>query len=232
MIGKMLNTLFPKHELDFLKFLEIKEDTRIMDVGCGSGRLLHFLGDQGMKYLLGVDPFIEKDIVLANGVHIQRATLQQQSGEWDILMFHHSFEHVPDPLETLSVAAKLLRPGGTCVISIPIVTEGAWKRYGVHWVQLDAPRHICLHSIQSLTLLGSRCDLEVTNIFFNSSEFQFWGSEQYKKGLPLLDPQTKTVRPNPALFSNSDMKRFRREARMLNRRSEGDCAFFFLKKPF
>lgn len=72
---------------------------------------LRYLGYTG---LLGVDPYIEADLA-QNGVIVKRQTLDATTGEWDLIMFHHSLEHMPDQPGTLAAARRLLAPGGTCV---------------------------------------------------------------------------------------------------------------------
>lgn len=64
-------------------------------------------------------------------------------------MFHHSFEHIADPFETLCSVRRLLS-SGTCLIRIPIVDSWAWENYGVNWIQIDAPRHF-------FSLLKKKC---------------------------------------------------------------------------
>ena len=85
-------------------------------------------------------------------------------------MFHHSFEHLPDPIETLERVYRLMPSGGNCLIRIPLVSSEAWKKYGPHWVQLDAPRHFFLYSIESLKLNLKLRKLFMTPMNSNSGE--------------------------------------------------------------
>src|SRR5256885_2327700 len=71
-------------------------------------------------------------------------------GSWNMVMFNHSFEHLPEPVQVLRRVARLLSPDGVCVIRIPVAGSYAWRRYREDWVQLDAPRHLFLHTTASL----------------------------------------------------------------------------------
>lgn len=42
-----------------------------------------------------------------------------------------------------------------CLLRLLIVPSQAWREYGVHWVQLDEPRHLYLHSVDSLRAVAA-----------------------------------------------------------------------------
>src|SRR6185436_10142585 len=113
----------------------------ILDVGAGAGKLLLDLNFLGFRNLVGVDPFIEKDIYHPSGVKILKKELKEMDQEFDLVMFNHSFEHMPEPLAILRKAHQLVRPGHFLVVRIPLAGSFAWRKYGVDWMALDAPRH-------------------------------------------------------------------------------------------
>lgn len=229
-IGKLLCRKYPHEELNLLSKINIKLNWRILDVGCGSGSLLHSLKEIGFRKLLGIDPFIDHDIERVNGLRIEKKYIHDLNGQWDLIMFHHSFEHVTDPLNVLHSVYKILAKGGICLISIPIVPSYAWEHYGINWVQLDAPRHFFLHSKKSLEILAEKSNLEIINIIYNSNEFQFWGSEQYLKGIPLKSKNSYSVDPSKSIFSANQIKEFKSFAEQLNKECKGDSAAFYLQK--
>ena len=116
------------------------------------------------------------------------------------------------------------------MIRIPVVSSFAWEDYGVHWVQLDAPRHFFLHSLDSLRILARKEKFHIEDIVFDSDEFQFWGSEQYKNGISLRSEKSYSMNPAQSIFNQEQIDRFRRKAMQLNRDARGDQAVFYLKK--
>lgn len=100
----------------------------VLDVGCGSGLNLLMLRDCGFTNLLGVDPFISKPLVYSGGLRIEKCDLQAVQGKFSLIMFHHVFEHLPNPLETLCKARQLLSPGGQILIRIPLSDSLAAKK--------------------------------------------------------------------------------------------------------
>lgn len=202
---------------------------RILDVGCGAGRLLYLLSLAGWRRGYGVDPFLPEDLCYANGLKVQRGSLDEVEGGWDLIMFHHSFEHVPDPLASLRAAAQRLTRTGTCVLRIPVADCEAWRRYGADWVQLDAPRHLHLFTRKSIEILAAQAGLRVVGVAHDSYEIQFWGSEQYRRDIPLFAEGSFRWGNGAPIFSPAQIKQWQQESERLNRAGAGDQAVFYLK---
>lgn len=230
--GYILGLIMPSGIKDFSFFHElsfpINRKTRILDIGCGAARLLYSLSELGFKNILGIDPFISENINYKNGLTIKKADIHNIPGEWDLITFHHSFEHMPEQLKILKAASSLLSPAGQIVIRIPIVSSYAWHHYGVNWVQADAPRHLFLHSVESIKYLTELAGMRVDKIIYDSSEFQFWGSEQYMRGISLFDKASYLINKENSIFSESQIQEFRLKATQLNRTFQGDQAIFYL----
>lgn len=230
LIGKLLYGKYPRGDLRCLSSLPVTKDTSILEVGCNIGALLHSLRELGMKHLLGVDPFIPKDIDYENGLIIQKKEIHDVDGKWDIIMFHHSFEHMSDPATTLETVFRLLTPNGCCVIRIPIASSYAWNHYRVNWVQLDAPRHFFLHSVESMIILADQAKLDLYKVVYDSTSFQFWGSEQYIEDIPLTDNRSYSQNAKASIFSKREISAFAKRAKDLNESKQGDQAIFYLRR--
>ncbi|MBS1581103.1 MAG: class I SAM-dependent methyltransferase, partial [Bacteroidetes bacterium] len=194
----------------------------ILDVGCGSGALLLLLQRCGFTDLTGADPFIQADITYPGGPHIHRCELKDVDRTFDLILLNHAFEHMPDPLGTLRDIQAHLVPGGQALIRIPVAGSYAWEHYGEHWVQLDAPRHFFLHTERSIRLLAERTGLALEHVTYDSTAFQFIGSEKYLRGLRL-------DQDDPAL-TPAIRKKFAAQAKRLNAEGRGDTASFYLRK--
>ena len=229
-IGLILNKIYPAHHFDMMIKANINIDARILDVGCGSGSLLRTLNDIGFNRLYGVDPFIKEDIEYDNGVKIVKKHIFDLEDEFDLIMFNHSFEHISNQKETLDSVYRLLSENGKCILRIPTVSSYAWEKYNVNWVQLDAPRHFFLHSINSIKLLALNSGLILKDYFYDSTAFQFWGSEQYLRGIPLNSIDSYEKNPKKSIFSKNEIKSFKKKAKKLNDNNLGDqVALYFAK---
>ena len=232
-VGRLMQRIQPHDKLPSLRHADVSLDSKILDVGCGAGHLLHSMQEAGFKNLLGIDPFNSKELNYDNGLNIQPKSIHDMSGsnEWNLIMFNHSFEHVFDQHDVLEKVMTLLKPGGICMIRIPTVTSWAWRSYGVDWVQLDAPRHLFLHSMQSMNVLAEQKGFKLENVVYDSFAFQQWGSEQYKKDIALHDENSYAVNPDKPPFSEADIREFETHSKELNASKSGDQAAFYLRKP-
>jgi SAM-dependent methyltransferase len=205
----------------------LDRDARILDVGAGAGHTLFTFHDWGFRYLLGVDPYIHGDLRYGNGVVVLRAELHEVDGTFDLVMFHHSFEHVGDPAATLAAARARLSPAGRILIRMPVAGD-SWRRYGADWVELDAPRHLHVHTVDSLRHLARSTGLELRETVWETDGFELWGSEQYRRDIPLTDPRSHDVGGRGEVFSRREMRGFERRARKLNRTARAGRASFWL----
>jgi SAM-dependent methyltransferase len=219
--SRLIRSLFPNRKLLPLLGLGLGHDSRILDVGCGSGWRLYALRESGFLNTMGVDPYLENDLMYANGLQVLKKTVSEVEGLWDVVMFHHSLEHIPDQVSALRAAAGLLRPGGTCLIRVPVASSYAWEFYREHWYQIDAPRHFYLHSYGSMKLLAEQCGLELRSTECDSTLDQFRTSELYKRGFRSL---------REAGFTRQQKSDWKRRAAELNREGRGDQAVFYFGK--
>ena len=230
-IGQFIHARYPKPALQSLRFLQLAPTSRILDVGCGAGTLLYSLRELGMQNLLGIDPFNAEDITYENGVRVLKRDIFDIQGTYDLVMFHHAIEHMAQPAETLVKTAALLKKKGYCLLRMPIVSSFAWEYYGVHWVQLDAPRHFYLHSHKSIQILTERVGLKLRHVAYDSTAFQFWGSEQYARNIPLRHRRSYLENPDASIFSKKEIAQFAQQAEEYNRAHRGDSACFYFQKP-
>lgn len=200
------------------------QDSEILDVGSGTGRLLFALRREGLARLTGIDPYVEQDLAYPNGIRIWKRSIEEMDGEFDLLMFHHSLEHVPDPLSALREARRLLRPGRFAVVRLPVAGSWAWREYRECWLNLDPPRHLWLPTPLGMRLLAERAGLALERHEFDSADIQFWGSELYRRGIPMN-------RFSQHYPPEAEVRAYLQRAGELNRAGEGDQATFYLRRP-
>ena len=116
------------------------------------------------------------------------------------------------------------------MIRTPVVPNFAWEKYKTFWVALDAPRHLFIHSINSLSILSKQAGFKILNIVYDSTALQFIGSEQYSQGIPLKSRHSYKINPKKSIFSDEDIRHFEENANELNKNKIGDQACFFLHK--
>jgi SAM-dependent methyltransferase len=235
LVGALIAALMPKRfvraaigdVVRMLGHLALERDARILDVGCGGGALLDRLARAGFTNLSGADPFIAADGESPLGVPLMKRYLSEVTGEFDLIMFNHSLEHMPDPVATLKTACEKLATGGICLVRLPTTSSEAWTIYGADWVQIDAPRHIVIPSRQGMALAADAVGLQVEKSFDDSIAFQFIGSEAYRRDVTLTDPKfnQKIIR----FFGPKQVWDWEKRSEWLNRQGRGDQAGFVLR---
>lgn len=229
--GRLYNRRFPAPPVpDWLRPAGLSLTDHVLEVGSGLGHRLWHLSYSGFSHLTGIDPYIRQDVHYPNGVAVLRRTLPEVEGLYDFIMLHHALEHMPEQLDTFGQLRRLLRPGKMLLLRIPVAGGHAWRKYGSDWVQLDAPRHLFLHTERSIAVLARQTGFAVEQVSYDSTGFQFWGSEQYRRGVPLVAPGAAEIKPRSNLFTAEELQEFEAEARRLNEARQGDQACFYLRK--
>jgi SAM-dependent methyltransferase len=191
-------------------------ESRILDLGCGGGVLLSRMRSFGFSDLTGADPYAPGEIDLP-GFRVRRAELAAIEDKFDLIMMHHTLEHVADPRTTLIAARERLRPGGKVLVRLPLAGSAAHRKFGADWFNLDAPRHLAIPSVAGMERVAARAGLRLVHRGFDSVESGFSASENYRKNL--AGPEAKKT-PRARKRAN------RRLAREMDARGEGDSGVF------
>lgn len=230
-LGSLLSIGYKMPEqFQWMKDTHARYDSAILDIGTGNGYLLARLFQVGFTNLTGIDPFINESHEYGQ-VRIWKKDIYQVTEQYDVVMMHHSLEHMFQPQNVLEQAMKITRPGGSVMIRIPIMGNYGWQTYGEYWCGIDAPRHIFIPSEKQMRRLAEDAGFVIEKFYYDSSDYLIWSSEQYKMGMPLHDPRSHMFNSKNSLFSKNDIQRFRAIMKKENERGNGDTAVVCLRKP-
>lgn len=235
--GKFVSLIkdFQHGSLDAFMKLKMPSNTNILDVGSGNGYLLFELSLLNYKNLMGVDPFIEKDVLCGtyNVLKKEVFDIDSKKYKFDIIMLNHSFEHMKEPQAVPNKIFELLENDGICMIRIPTVSSYAWNQFKEDWIHADPPRHLYLHSVKSIRLLLNNAKMKIVDWYTDSVALQFLGSIQVSKGIYLLAENsyyTCNGNYSKTIFSSDEIKKYESEADMLNKEKRGDYLVIIAKK--
>ncbi|WP_168800530.1 class I SAM-dependent methyltransferase [Cellulomonas telluris] len=149
----------------------------VLDVGCATGYLGQALGSLGCRVVgIEVDPVsaaearerlaevLEADI---DGVPLDEVVGDRR---FDVVVLADVLEHLVRPEVLLSSVARVLRPGGVVVASVPNVTHGSLRlallqgRWDYRDTGLLDRTHLRFYSRTSLVALFAECGFTVTDL--------------------------------------------------------------------
>ncbi len=233
LLGSLLALKFkPSGFYTWLKNLNLhNRNESVLDIGCGNGHLLKRMYRLGFNHLTGIDPFLDKDLVYNDSLKLFKRDIFQTDTTYDVIMMHHSLEHMDRQAEVIQKAADLLKRGGRMLIRIPVVSKPLMGKYGGNVVSLDAPRHLFIHSLKSITGLIEKNQLTLYNMVFDAEAFSIMGSEQYSRGISNVnDERSHFQNPAGSIFKPSDIERFEYEIKALNQKGESDNVALYIRK--
>ena len=223
LIGQLIEKVKPEPStVMIIQQAGVRKDQKIFDVGCGSGALLNRLARLGFRNISGVDPFLTGDMVSSEGVQLRKRHLAELEGQFDVIIFNHSFEHLPDPQGELRTARQKLKPNGLCLIQMPTPSSQAWDDYRTDWAQWDAPRHLTLMSRKGMSILAANCGFQLRRILDIGLGWSLLASELYRSGIGFHAAQ------NAGHFSSSKLAAYRRKAIKANEAGRGDSVSYVL----
>jgi len=123
-----LDDALPKNHRKTLIFRavldHIKPPARLMEIGCGSGRLLHLARQAGFEAAgLELSPFLAESVTKRLGIPVEARNFfawnDAPEAHYDVVILQHVLEHLPDPIDAMTRIGRILRPGGLGVLEFP-----------------------------------------------------------------------------------------------------------------
>ncbi|MDX2132021.1 MAG: methyltransferase domain-containing protein [Planctomycetota bacterium] len=115
-------------------FVPTTPEPRILCVGCRNGHELDHLARAGYVHTLGIDLHAADPRVHVMDMH----ALDLQGASFDVVYASHSLEHALDPEKAAREWMRVLRPGGTIVIEVPV----RYGRRGADLWDFESPQGV------------------------------------------------------------------------------------------
>lgn len=127
---------------------------RVLDVGFRGGVFLKYASSVGWDVAgADIDAVVIKN-AKAHGIDARQGSIEAFADEvesFDYITISHVIEHVYDPVATLRMAYKLLKPGGLLWVDTPNIDSYGYAHYGENWLGVDAPRHLVIFGWDTMT---------------------------------------------------------------------------------
>jgi SAM-dependent methyltransferase len=83
---------------------------------------------------------------------------------FDHISMLHSLEHVERPLETLSLLARKLKPGGTLFVEVPYLDCLEYRIFRRHYAMIQAPLHLQFFSDRTMAFMAPNAGLKLHRV--------------------------------------------------------------------
>lgn len=158
----------------------IKKDSKLLDIGCGSGQFLYEMKHFGLD-VHGIDPGEFNEDYADELKLIKNDLMKKQYPDefFDIITMNHVFEHINNPKEMTKEIYRILKPKGTFIIGLPNTRSLANKLFNKNWLAYDIPRHLFNYSDEQIITFLKKNKFRIKGIRYNSRPTQFVMSLYY-----------------------------------------------------
>ncbi|MBI5300721.1 MAG: class I SAM-dependent methyltransferase [Chloroflexi bacterium] len=141
---------------------------RLLDVGCGKGDYLAAQRDLGWQVVgVEINPHAvrhARDVLNLEILDSDLADAPLAENSFDATTMWWYLEHVPDPLQVLRHARRLIKPDGVLVIGVPNWDSVDVKIFRDAWYHLDVPRHQSFFTPTTLTAMLRRAGFQTISL--------------------------------------------------------------------
>lgn len=146
------------------RYLNLHPESKVLDVGSGSGSFLQRLRHRYQSEVSGVDFKNLTHLPYYEGVKFHEGLFYEQNlppDHYDLITMWHFLEHDYAPPETLRKAKELVKESGRIVIEVPRLDSRSFQLYGHRWPGLQAPQHTVLFTKATLLSMVENAGLEI-----------------------------------------------------------------------
>jgi SAM-dependent methyltransferase len=208
-VGHLYTTYYPRKNFDIDSFAappEISEfrawligeygsafrwvppGVKVLDIGCGTGEALAYHRSRGCEAVgIEADGNVQvvaarHDLKIVSGVFDGS---QFESCSFDYVTLDQVAEHAMEPHALMRGICRVLKPGGTAVVTTPNPDSLGARLYGRHWLNWHIPYHVQFYTRRSMARLAQQAGLVLADARTitpsNWLFFQWWHAATFPR---------------------------------------------------
>ena len=143
-------------------FRWVPMNVRVLDIGCGFGESLGYYESRGCDaYGVEADENIRR-VAEKFGYKVHVGLFDPSlyaPDSFDYVTMGQVIEHVTDPVATLRGITRILKPGGTAILSTPNLRGWGARLFRTRWEHWHTPYHLQLFSLSSMRVAAAKAGL-------------------------------------------------------------------------
>lgn len=176
---KLFRNIFLKRVNNISKFLKAG---KVLEIGCSTGIFLSLLKEKGFE-VKGIELSKKAaEVAKSRGIEVEVNYFEksQENQKYDLIIFNHTLEHIPDFKLALYKAKKLLKPKGLIYIDLPNFGSLTAKLLKAKWSLLLPKEHHSHFTQKALNILLKGLDFKILSVNKASG---IWDYQNPFKGL-------------------------------------------------
>jgi 2-polyprenyl-3-methyl-5-hydroxy-6-metoxy-1,4-benzoquinol methylase len=152
------------------RHLRAAEGLKLLEVGCNAGFLLKKFQDYGVD-VFGIEPNREAAEFAQRLTGIQKIEccmlqdVKEADGPYDVIILIQTFEHLADPLSSLSKIGGLLKEDGLLFIEVPnFYSPTGFYLHACEVGRRPSPNHLFIYAPRTLSAFVTRAGLSVRRL--------------------------------------------------------------------
>ena len=171
------------NKISFKMTLPPKTSGKVLDIGCGDGKALLKLKEEGWDtYGVEISDLAAEYVRNTYGLNIFTGIVEDAGFKddfFDAIILSHVIEHLSDPKTTLTEVNRILKNEGILVISAPNANSFEVKHFKKYWIGWDLPRHFYHFTPNTITSLLNKVGFDVVNIKYDNNPNNILSSLKY-----------------------------------------------------
>lgn len=159
-----------------IRELTNKREVRLLEIGCGTGLLLHVAQEFGLKSI-GIEyneSMVEYGIKNfgANIIKGDINTTTFEESSFDVIIMADVIEHLFDPLGTLKYCNKLLVSSGVLFLSTPNIDSQLFQQLGAKWDIIGPSEHLYYFNIYTIKSILNKSGFSIVQASYGNEKLK------------------------------------------------------------
>jgi len=148
----------------------IEKDSRVLEIGCGPGRIARQLIGKGVDYV-GIDPSLNAIEVCKTigGGQFKRGILSDfffPENSFNYCIMDNVLEHISNPFDIAKEVRRILKKGGKFIINVPSADSIGMRLFKNNSLNPWVPFHLSIFSSYSIKFMLKNAGLNSIIIYF------------------------------------------------------------------